>query len=171
MSEWVSHPSGTYRRVGDAIHVRPTAEPGVTNVYPVPSDPAVARLSDAVRELRSALASSKAAHKAVWDRYQRRGAWVFQLQGEKATLREEYEKARRECNTLRELNERLAHDRASADRCAEHDRAKLAELREEFNALTSTPSVVFVGASLVDDLKDTIVSQAREIARLKGESE
>ncbi|MFF1417621.1 hypothetical protein [Streptomyces sp. NPDC058280] len=34
-----------------------------------------------------------------------------------------------------------------------------------------SPGVVFVGTALVDGLKDTIVSQAREIARLKGESE
>ncbi|MFJ9213013.1 hypothetical protein [Streptomyces sp. NPDC102264] len=81
-------------------------------------------------------------------------------------------KARRERDIFRELNDRLARDRASADRCAEHDRAKLAELRKEFDNLSGpSESVVFVGRALVDDLKATIVSQAREIARLKGESE
>lgn len=52
--------------------------------------------------LRSELASTKAAHRAVWAKHQERGARVFELQGENARLREELADMTTECEAWKD---------------------------------------------------------------------
>ncbi|GAA1064698.1 hypothetical protein [Streptomyces asiaticus] len=48
----------------------------------------VARLTEENARLRAELDSTKAAHRAIWDKHQQRGQWIFDLQGENARLRD-----------------------------------------------------------------------------------
>lgn len=110
---------------------------------------AVQRLSDERDALRSQLASSKAAHEAVWRLFQQRGERIFGLQGEKADLRERAETAERERD-----NYKRAYELNPATMRLEGPGAEgLADRIDD-----------------IEELRATIVSQAREIARLKGES-
>ncbi|WP_327712388.1 hypothetical protein OG912_32215 [Streptomyces sp. NBC_00464] len=177
--------------------------------------------------LHSQLASSKAAHEAVWQQHQERGAWIFRLQEEKADLRDRAENAEKErdehreaaevaeaklrkiehgcetpeshnygcpCDELATLREAYEKARADAERYKRAYEMKPATMRlegpgverlvwhttagardwESSDVVTPTLAEEIASAaplgSLVNDLRATIVSQAREIARLKGES-
>lgn len=99
--------------------------------------------------LKAEAARSQAAYHATWELHQQRGTQIFELQGEKADLREAYEKAR-----------------ADAERYKAAYELKPATMRLD------GPGAEALAARIddIDELRATIVSQAREIARLKGES-
>ncbi|MFJ6636582.1 hypothetical protein ACIQMR_35240 [Streptomyces sp. NPDC091376] len=116
-------------------------------------EPGLKRLIDEVQR-------NKAAYRAVWALHQQRGARIFELQGEKVSLREAYEQA-------------LTDVERDALRAAQHVVSAPPEESTPWlgtGALWNLGSVTVYTAETVDELKAVIVSQARELARLKGES-
>lgn len=126
------------------------------------------RVVSAAESLKSSFASSKAAHEAVWKLHQQRAGRIFGLQVEKADLRERAETAEQERDNYKrayELKPAAMHlEGPGADKMLD------AMFRETTVAYRANRERLEELARDVDDLKATIVSQAREIARLKRES-
>lgn len=75
-------------------------------------------LEDALDEnarLRAELASGKAAHRAVWQKHQERGQWIFDLQGEMGNLRDELEEWKKKASILGIQRQRHADKRVEAE--------------------------------------------------------
>ncbi|WP_327379429.1 hypothetical protein [Streptomyces sp. NBC_01212] len=162
------------------------------------ADSVLAVVEPELERLSREVTSSKAAHQAVWELHQQRGTQIFELRGECGRLRDDRDhweteagNQNQEAEKLRDLL-RVEHERANAaverEEAAEQHveelhsyAAKIERERDNYKrAYELKPATMRLegpGAEAladrlidVDDLRTTIVSQAREIARLKGES-
>lgn len=75
--------------------------------------------------LRAELASSKAAHRAVWEKHQARGARIFELLGEMGGLREELDEVREGAELWSAAQREDAWARLTAEATIERVRASL----------------------------------------------